>query len=140
MNYRSVSAVAAGLVLALAPATSAFAANNVLQINSATADTKAYMNPIEVEVTYSCESGLSATIFVTAASDTTSGSGRQAAQCNGRSMTTTLDVVPSLGLDNMVGSFSQGDEIKVHGAIVVEPSPAHPNGHIADTEGALTVR
>ncbi|MEU8560592.1 hypothetical protein AB0C45_03790 [Streptomyces cyaneofuscatus] len=140
LNYRSVSAVAAGLVLALAPASSAFAAGDVIQINSATAGSRPFMNPIEVEVTYSCAPGLSATIFVSAGSDTTTGSGSEAAQCNGRSMTTTLEVKPILGPDNMVGSFSQGDKIEVDGAIVGEVSAERPNGSIARTEGTLTVQ
>ncbi|MEU9710861.1 hypothetical protein AB0E21_19965 [Streptomyces sp. NPDC047967] len=144
MNFRSVSAVAAGLVLALAPAASAFAAGNEIKINSATAGTEMFMNPIEVEVTYSCQPGTpSSMMHLSAASGDTEGIGRMAARCNGESITETIDVSPILNSQtNMLGSFSKGEEVVVDAAIVmIEPSAEQmDSARVVHTEQRLTIQ
>ncbi|WP_435191370.1 hypothetical protein [Streptomyces sp. bgisy126] len=144
MNLRSVSAVAAGLVLALAPVTSAFAADNAIRINSATADSQMFMNPIEVEVTYSCKPGTpSSMIHLSASSGDTEGIGRMAARCNGESITQAIDVAPVLNSEtNTLGSFSKGSEVLVDAAIVmVEPSAEQMDSAlIVHAEQRLTIQ
>ena len=141
VKYTSVATVAAAFVLALAPATSASAAQATIEVNSAKAENHAFINPIEVEVTYSCESGTEAKIALVAGGKDVDGVGNQWAQCSGKTRTTTVGVSPVLDpVSQTIGSFSQGDTITVSGALVTEMSAENNDGQIAEVRKTLTVQ